>query len=47
MKAAELLADNPNPTREQIVAHMTGNLCRCGTYLRIVRAIERAAKAEG
>src|SRR5205809_5887287 len=44
MKAAELLADNPAPTREQIVAHMAGNLCRCGTYLRIVRAIERAAK---
>jgi aerobic-type carbon monoxide dehydrogenase small subunit (CoxS/CutS family) len=44
MKAAELLANNPNPSRDQIVAHMAGNICRCGTYLRIVRAIQRAAK---
>ena len=44
MKAAELLANNPMPTRDQIVAHMAGNICRCGTYLRIVRAIQRAAK---
>ena len=36
----------PKPTREQIVTHMDGNLCRCGTYPRIVRAIERAAKGE-
>jgi isoquinoline 1-oxidoreductase alpha subunit len=44
MQAAALLAKNPRPTREQIVVHMDGNLCRCGTYGRIVRAIERAAK---
>jgi isoquinoline 1-oxidoreductase alpha subunit len=44
MQAAELLATNKNPTREEIIAHMDGNLCRCGTYPRIVRAIERAAK---
>ena len=44
MKAAELLANVPSPTRDQIIAHMTGNICRCGTYLRILRAIERAAK---
>jgi len=44
MKAAELLANSPMPTRDQIVAHMVGNICRCGTYLRIVRAIQRAAK---
>ena len=44
MQAAELLATNKNPTREQIVAHMDGNICRCGTYPRIVRAIERAAR---
>ena len=44
MQAAELLAANKNPTREQIVAHMDGNICRCGTYPRIVRAIERAAR---
>jgi isoquinoline 1-oxidoreductase alpha subunit len=43
MKAAELLARNKKPTRQQIVEHMDGNLCRCGTYPRIVRAIERAA----
>ena len=44
MQAAELLAKTKTPTREQIVTHMDGNLCRCGTYPRIVRAIERAAK---
>ena len=44
MQAAELLAKTRRPTREQIVAHMDGNICRCGTYPRIVRAIERAAK---
>ena len=44
MKAAELLATTKTPTRDQIVAHMDGNICRCGTYPRIVRAIQRAAK---
>jgi isoquinoline 1-oxidoreductase alpha subunit len=44
MQAAALLATNKSPTRAQIVSHMNGNLCRCGTYNRIVRAIERAAK---
>jgi isoquinoline 1-oxidoreductase alpha subunit len=44
MQAAALLAQNKKPTREQIVAHMDGNICRCGTYPRIVRAIERAAR---
>jgi isoquinoline 1-oxidoreductase alpha subunit len=44
MQAAALLAKNKSPTRAQIVAHMNGNLCRCGTYNRIVRAIERAAR---
>jgi isoquinoline 1-oxidoreductase alpha subunit len=44
MQAAALLATNKKPTREQIVAHMDGNLCRCGTYPRIVRAIQRAAR---
>ena len=42
MRAAALLAADPKPSREEIVAHMNGNLCRCGTYGRIVRAIERA-----
>jgi isoquinoline 1-oxidoreductase subunit alpha len=44
MQAAELLANTKTPTRAEIVAHMDGNICRCGTYPRIVRAIERAAK---
>jgi isoquinoline 1-oxidoreductase subunit alpha len=44
MQAAALLNTNPKPSREEIVQHMDGNLCRCGTYSRIVRAIERAAR---
>ncbi|NRB02143.1 MAG: (2Fe-2S)-binding protein [Rhodobacteraceae bacterium] len=44
MRASALLSDNPNPTREEIVDEMTANLCRCGTYNRIVKAVERAAK---
>lgn len=44
MRAAALLRQIPQPTREQIVDGMAGNLCRCGTYPRIVRAIERAAE---
>jgi isoquinoline 1-oxidoreductase alpha subunit len=44
MTAAALLAKNKKPTREQIKAHMNGNICRCGTYSKIVRAIERASK---
>jgi isoquinoline 1-oxidoreductase subunit alpha len=44
MKAAELLAANPKPSRAEIIAHMDGNICRCGTYPRIVAAIERAAR---
>ena len=44
MQAAELLAANKNPTREQIVEHMDGNICRCGTYLRIIAAVQRAAR---
>lgn len=44
MQAATLLAKNKNPTREQIMQHMNGNICRCGTYQRIVKAVQRAAK---
>ena len=44
MNAADLLARNPKPDREQIIAHMNTNVCCCGAYQRIVRAIERAAK---
>jgi isoquinoline 1-oxidoreductase alpha subunit len=44
MQAVDLLATNKTPTRDEIIRHMDGNLCRCGTYPRIVRAIERAAR---
>jgi isoquinoline 1-oxidoreductase subunit alpha len=44
MTAAALLAKTKNPSREQIVSHMSGNICRCGTYNQIVAAIQRAAK---
>ena len=44
MSAAALLAANPRPTRGQIKDHMSANVCRCGTYPRIVRAIERAVR---
>jgi isoquinoline 1-oxidoreductase alpha subunit len=44
MKAAELLAGNAKPSRDQIITHMDGNICRCGTYNRIVAGIERASR---
>jgi isoquinoline 1-oxidoreductase subunit alpha len=44
MQAAALLNSNPNPTRQEIVEGMDGNICRCGTYPRIIRAIERAIR---
>ncbi|WP_375193845.1 (2Fe-2S)-binding protein [Marinobacter sp.] len=43
MSAAHLLATNPSPSRDEIVAAMTGNLCRCGTYSRIIAAVESVA----
>ena len=43
MTAASLLAFKPHPTDEEIAQAMAGNLCRCATYLRIRRAIRRAA----
>ena len=43
MQAAALLAKNTNPTKEEVVEHMDGNLCRCMTYSRIQKAIMRAA----
>ena len=45
MSATALLASNPKPTDEDIAAAMSGNLCRCGTYLRIRAAIHAAAEA--
>jgi len=45
MQAAELLERNTNPSDEEIVQHMTGNLCRCMSYTRIVKAVRIAASA--
>lgn len=50
LKTYSFLVANPRPTREQIIAEMDGNLCRCGAHLRIVQAIQAAAeemKGEG
>ena len=44
MRAAALLEQNPSPSREEIVEEMSANLCRCGTYQRIFKAVERAAR---
>jgi nicotinate dehydrogenase subunit A len=44
---AGLLRKNPNPTADEIVKHMQGNICRCGTYPRIVAAIQKAAAKKG
>jgi isoquinoline 1-oxidoreductase alpha subunit len=43
MAAASLLSENPNPTDEEIFAGMSGNICRCGCYQRIVSAVRQAA----
>ncbi len=45
MNASALLKANPNPTDEEIDAVMDGNICRCGTYTRIKKAIKSAAKS--
>lgn len=44
MSAAALLNSNPNPTDEDIDAAMSGNICRCGTYVRIRKAIKAASQ---
>jgi aerobic-type carbon monoxide dehydrogenase small subunit (CoxS/CutS family) len=44
MQAASLLAKNPKPTDDEIVTAMSGNICRCATYVRIKRAIKRASQ---
>src|SRR5579864_8102303 len=44
MQAAALLKANKSPSRDDIVEHMDGNICRCGTYLKIISAIKRAAR---
>jgi isoquinoline 1-oxidoreductase alpha subunit len=47
MSAAALLQGNPSPTDPEIDAAMSGNICRCGTYPRIRKAIHRAAELAG
>lgn len=47
MTAAALLAENPSPSDDDIYAAMSGNLCRCGTYQRIRRAVHRVAGEGG
>jgi nicotinate dehydrogenase subunit A len=47
MQSAALLARNPKPSEQQVKAELANNLCRCGTHLRIVRAVMRAAGAQG
>ena len=44
IRAAGLLAQNPEPTRREIIEGMNENLCRCGAHVRIIEAIETAAK---
>jgi nicotinate dehydrogenase subunit A len=44
MRAQSLLAANPNPSEADIRKHMQPNLCRCGTHMRIIKAVQRAAK---
>ncbi|GAC1703042.1 MAG: (2Fe-2S)-binding protein [Candidatus Acidiferrum sp.] len=44
MSAASLLNSKPHPSESEIVQHMQGNICRCGTYSRIVAAIQKAAQ---
>lgn len=44
LNAYSLLLKNPQPTRAEIIQNMDGNLCRCGSYQRIIQAIESAAK---
>jgi isoquinoline 1-oxidoreductase subunit alpha len=47
MSAVAFLKSNPNPTEPEIARAMEGNICRCGTYPRIVAAIQRAARKRG
>jgi aerobic-type carbon monoxide dehydrogenase small subunit (CoxS/CutS family) len=47
MNAYSLLLNNPRPSRSQIIEQMDGNLCRCGAYVRIIQAIEAAARQMG
>jgi nicotinate dehydrogenase subunit A len=44
MRAQALLERNPSPSNAEILRHMSNNLCRCGTHMRILRAVKRAAE---
>jgi isoquinoline 1-oxidoreductase subunit alpha len=44
MSAVDLLKQKPHPNREEIIEHMSAHICRCGTYPRILRAVERASR---
>lgn len=45
LSSVGLLSTNPNPTSEEIIQSLQGNICRCGTHPRIIEAVQRAAKA--
>jgi carbon-monoxide dehydrogenase small subunit len=47
MTATALLAENPQPTRAEVIAGMDGNLCRCTGYLPIIDAVLQASRAPG
>jgi nicotinate dehydrogenase subunit A len=47
MSAKALLDDNPHPTEAQLRGGLAGNLCRCGTHSRIIRAVLKASQATG
>jgi carbon-monoxide dehydrogenase small subunit len=47
ISAKALLEKNPTPTREEVVEAISGNLCRCGTYLEVIEAIQSVAAGEG
>jgi aerobic-type carbon monoxide dehydrogenase small subunit (CoxS/CutS family) len=47
LSAYALLTETPRPTRAEIIRHMDGNLCRCGSHVRVIAAIEEAAAAKG
>jgi len=47
LSSISLLGKNPKPSREEIVEAISGNLCRCGTYLEVIEAIQAVAYSEG
>src|SRR5215510_8449999 len=47
MSAVALLQKNPSPSEQEVARGLQGNVCRCGTYRRIIRAVRKAAKAKG